>query len=426
VSAIPAKARSTMATGRSQVIAALDLGSSKVCCFIARVMGDDSVRVVGIGHQLSRGVKAGAVVDMERAEESVRAAVEAAERMAGETVREVHVAMSAGRPASHTVGVEVAVAGHAIGDQDLRRVLQQGRPEEDDPEREVLHSLPLGFTIDGSSGVRDPRGMFGARLGVDINVVTVASGPLRNLTLCVERGHLQTASMSLAPYASGLACLVEDEMRLGVTVIDMGAGTTTMAVFKDGEMVFADSLPLGGRHVTNDVARGLATPTVHAERLKTLFASVIPSPSDDRDMIDVPIVGEIDEGATAQVSRSMLVGIVRPRIEETLELVRDRLHASGVARSAGRRVVLTGGASQLQGIRELAARVLDKQVRLGRPIRVSGLAESTAGPAFSTCAGLLSLAVRRQLPALEEVVATEPAMAGGAITRIGRWLATNF
>jgi cell division protein FtsA len=191
-------------------------------------------------------------------------------------------------------------------------------------------------------------------------------------------------------------------------------------------MVFADSIPLGGHHVTNDVARGLATPTVHAERLKTLFASVIPSPSDARDSIDVPIVGETDEGATTQVSRSMLVGIVRPRIEETLELVRDRLYASGVARSAGRRVVLTGGASQLQGVRELAARVLDKQVRLGRPIRVGGLAEATGGPAFSTCAGLLSLAEREQLSAFENIVSIEPAIAGGAISRIGRWLATNF
>lgn len=415
-----------MATGRSQVIAALDLGSSKVCCFIARVMGDDAVRVVGIGHQVSRGMKAGAVIDMERAEESVRAAVEAAERMAGETVREVHISMSAGRPMSHTVGVEVAVAGHAIGDQDLRRVLQQGRREEDDPEREVIHSLPLGFTIDGSSGVRDPRGMFGSRLGVDINVVTVASGPLRNLHLCVERGHLQVAGVSLSPYASGLACLVEDEMRLGVTVIDMGAGTTTIAVFKEGEMVFADSVPLGGNHVTNDLARGLATPTVHAERLKTLYASVIPGPADDRDAIDVPAIGETDDASTIQVSRSMLVGIVRPRIEETLELVRDRLEASGMARSAGRRVVLTGGASQLQGIRELAARVLDKQVRLGRPIRVSGLAEATGGPAFSTCAGLLSLATRRPLAAFEDLSNVEPAATGGALTRIGRWLATNF
>lgn len=415
-----------MATGRSQIVTALDVGSAKVSCFIARAMSDDSVRVVGIGHHASHGVKAGAIVDMEQAEESIRAAVDAAERMAGETVRDVHISMSAGRPKSHTVGVEVAVAGHAIGDQDLRRVLQQGRPEEDDPEREVLHSLPLGFAIDGSSGVRDPRGMFGARLGVDINVVTVAGGPLRNLSLCVERGHLQVESVALAPYASGLACLVEDEMRLGVTVIDMGAGTTTMAVFKDGEMVFADAVPLGGNHVTNDLAHGLATPTAHAERLKTLFASVIPGPSDDRDLIDVPSIGESDDASTIQVSRSMLVGIVRPRIEETLELVRDRLEASGVARSAGRRVVLTGGASQLQGIRELSARVLDKQVRLGRPIRVSGLADATGGPAFSTCAGLLSLAMRRPLPALQDVVVADSAMAGGPIARIGRWLATNF
>ncbi|MBM3503386.1 MAG: cell division protein FtsA [Alphaproteobacteria bacterium] len=412
-----------MAAGRSQLLAALDIGSTKVCCFIARADADQTMRVIGIGHQLSRGVRAGTVVDMEATEESIRAAVDAAERMAGETVKEVHVAIAGGKPSAHTVGVEVAIAGHAISDSDLRRVLDQARPADDPGDREVIHSLPIGFSVDGASGVRDPRGMFGARLGVNINIVTVASGPLRNLTLCIERGHLKVASISVAPYASGLATLVEDELRLGVTVIDLGGGTTTIAVFRDGEMIFADAVALGGAHITNDIARGLATPMAQAERLKTLFGSALASPTDERETIDVPVIGETDNEVVQQVPRSALMGIIRPRVEETFEHVKGRLESAGMDRIAGRRVVITGGGSQLQGIREVAARLLDKQVRLGRPIRISGLAEATAGPAFSACAGLLRLAIKEPLAPVRDL---EMDSAGGRLGRIGRWLKANF
>ena len=414
-----------MAVGRSQVLAALDVGTTKVCCFIARADAEGHLRVIGIGHQLSRGMRTGAVVDMDATEASIRTAVDAAERMAGETVREVYVALGGARPQSQTVGVEVAIAGHEISDSDLRRVLEQGRPQEEAGDREVLHSLPVGFAIDGTNGIRDPRGMFGSRLGVNIHVVTVNSGPLRNLSLCVERGHLGVAQIASAPYASGLATLVEDEMRLGVTVIDMGGGTTTIAVFRDGEVIFTDAVALGGVHVTNDIARGFATPTVHAERMKTLFGSAIATPADARELIDVPLVGEDEPEASHQVPRSALVGIIRPRLEEILELVRGRLEMSGMDRTAGRRVVLTGGASQMQGIRELAARVLDKQVRLGRPTRVAGLAEATGGPAFATCAGLLRLAMREGAPALDDLAHLMP-VGPARFGRLGRWLRTNF
>jgi cell division protein FtsA len=412
-----------MAVGRSQLLAALDVGSTKVCCFIARVENEQTMRVIGIGHQLSRGMRAGAVIDMEATEESIRAAVEAAERMAGETIKEVHVAIAGGKPSSHTVGVEVAIDGHEIGDSDLRRVLDQGRPMDDPGDRQVIHSLPIGFTVDSASGVRDPRGMFGSRLGVNINIVTVASGPLRNLTLCVERGHLRIACVAVAPYASGLATLVDDEMRLGVTLIDLGGGTTTMAVFRDGELIFADAIAVGGSHITNDIARGLATPTAQAERLKTLHGSALPSVADEREMIDVPVIGETEGDVVQQVPRSALMGIVRPRVEEIFELVKGRLEQAGMDKAAGRRVVITGGGSQLQGVRELAARLLDKQVRLGRPIRISGLAEAAGGPAFSTCAGLLRLAVKEPLAPIRDI---ELDTGSGRLGRIGRWLKANF
>ncbi len=413
-----------MAVSRNGLIATLDVGSSKVCCFIARA-DNGTLRVIGIGHQLSRGLRNGNVVDMDQAEQSIRAAVETAERMCGETIRDVFISISAGNPQSHTVGVEVAIDGHEVTDHDVGLVLDHGRRHQTPSDREIIHSIPVGYTIDGSRGIKDPRGMACERLGVNMHVITAGSGPLRNLATCVARGHLRISGRVVAPFAAGLACLVEDEMDLGVTLIDMGGGTTSLAVFYDGQLVHADVVPLGGGHITNDIARGLSTPLAHAERLKTLYGTVLPSPSDDNETIDVPQVGETDEHAHNQVPRSILTGIIKPRVEETLEQVRERLTQSGLEKLAGRRVVLTGGASQLQGVRELSARILDKQVRLGRPIRVGGLAEATGGPAFSACAGLLSYAQQQAAERSIRLPEPEPAPSG-AISRIGRWLRTNF
>lgn len=413
-----------MAVSRNGLIAALDVGSSKVCCFIARSDGG-TLRVIGIGHQLSRGLRNGNVIDMDQAEQSIRAAVETAERMCGETIRDVFVSVNAGNPQSHSVGVEVAIDGHEVTDHDVALVLDQGRRHEHPGDREIVHSIPVGYTIDGSRGIKDPRGMACERLGVNMHVITAGSGPLRNLSTCVARGHLRIAGRIVSPFAAGLACLVEDEMDLGVTLLDMGGGTTSLAVFYDGQLVHVDVVPLGGHHVTNDIARGLSTPLAHAERLKTLYGTVLPSPSDDTETIDVPQVGELDDHAHNQVPRSILTGIIKPRLEETLEQVRERLAQSGFEKLAGRRVVLTGGASQLQGVRELAARILDKQVRLGRPIRVGGLAEATGGPAFSACAGLLSYAQQQAAERMIRLPEPEPAP-NGTISRIGRWLRANF
>jgi cell division protein FtsA len=204
---------------------------------------------------------------------------------------------------------------------------------------------------------------------------------------------LDVDALVVSPYAAGLSCLVEDEMNLGVTVIDMGGGTTTIGVVVGGNLVFADSVPVGGAHVTNDIARGLSTPVAHAERMKALFGSAIASTLDEREMIAVPQIGEEEDGHVKHVPKSLLVNIIAPRIEETFEMVRNRLEAGGSDKIAGRRVVLTGGACQLHGVKELAGLILDKQVRIGRPLRVKGLAESTHGPAYSTAAGLLHFAM---------------------------------
>ena len=420
---------------RGDTIAALDIGSTKVCCFIAQRQDDSTARIIGIGHQLARGMRAGAVVDMEDLEHSIRAAVESAEEMANERIRSVVVNVSGGMPASTNVRVEVAMNGHAVNEADLRRMLEHGRAHHDSPDRELLHAIPVDYTIDGNEGIRDPRGMFGERLGVAIHVISAASGPVRNLSTVVNRCHLDVDLRVISPMASGLACLVEDERELGVTCIDMGGGTTSIAVFMGNQLVHTDVLPIGGAHVTSDIARGLSTPVIHAERLKTLYGSVIPSPSDDREMLKVPLVGEDETDSANQVPRSLLVQIIQPRVEEILELVRARLEESGYDKAVGRRVVLTGGASQMQGLREMATHMLDKQVRQGRPVGFMGLPEATGGPAFSACAGLIRYAALHQVGHQGRKSGRRNDRAqdghgyddqGSLISRVGQWLRHNF
>jgi cell division protein FtsA len=409
---------------RGSVIAALDIGTTKICCLIARVAADEP-RVLGIGHQISRGVRNGTIIDLDAAGMSVVNAVHAAEEMAGETIRQVVANLSGGFFASRLVKAEIGLGAREVTDAEMQRVLEQGYLLREPGEREVIHSVPVGFSIDDSRGIRDPRGMLGERLGVNMHLVTASSAAVRNHGAAAGRSHLELEALVVSPYAAGLSCLVEDEIVLGVTVIDMGGGTTTVGVFFDGNLIYADYVPVGGGHVTNDIARGLSTPVAHAERMKTLFGSAISSSTDEREMIAVPQVGQEDDGHVNHVPKSLLVGIIAPRIEETFELVRDRLEASGFDKVAGRRVVLTGGACQLQGVRELAGLILDKQIRIGRPQRAVGLAEATAGPAFSTTVGLLHFALSERA----EVSRARPGPSrpsNGLFGRLGHWLRDNF
>lgn len=410
---------------RNGLVAALDVGSTKTCCLIARI-GEFGPRIVGIGHQVSEGMRSGAVVDMNALEASIRATVETAEQMAGENIRDVYVSLSSASVRSHLIAYEISTAGHQIDEADVRRVLDPGAFQvEETLGRERLQALPVGYSIDGNRGVRDPIGMYGDRLAVSMHVITASSAALRNLETVVARCHLGIAETIVSPQAAALSCLVGDETSLGVTLVELGGGTTSIAVFFDGEIVHVDVVPVGGQHITSDIARGLSTPIGHAERIKTLFGNAMPSSSDDRAVIEVPLIGEDGGSEANQVPRSMLVGIIRPRIEETFELVRDRLAKAGFERVTGPRVVLTGGAAQLPGIADVAASVLDKQVRLARPRPVEGMAEAISGPAFSTCVGLLNYAAK----ATSEVSmgAYRPMEdQGGRLGRLGQWFRENF
>lgn len=416
-----------MSRPKNNLIAALDVGTSKVCCFIGRVDERGKPRIIGIGHQVSRGIKNGTVVDMELAENCIANAVHAAEKMSGEQISSVFLNVANGHLASNVLDVEVSIANHEVGDNDIRRILDNPKLRQAQPGKELLQYMPIGYSIDKTKGIKDPRGMFGDKMGAEVLQVTADATIIKNLVSCVNRCHLDVNDMIAAPYAAGIASLTEDEIDLGVTLIDMGGGTSSIAVFFDGNLIFTDSIPLGGNHITNDIARGLSTPLSHAERMKTLYGSGMVTAQDDREVIDVPQVGEEDRESANHIPRSVLIGIIRPRIEETLEVIRNHLEDSGIARVAGRRCVLTGGASQLPGVREMATTILDKQVRLGRPQKISGLAEATEGPGFSACAGLLMLAA-------EELKKNPRAGMGGARRSSGKglfgglsgWIKDNF
>lgn len=421
------------------VCAALDVGSSKIACFIARTdqtIAGPRPRVIGVGHQSSRGVRAGAIVDMDEAAEAIRAAVEQAERMAGQAVNSVTVTLSAGQPSSTRLAAEIDLPQREVTERDLRRLLDGALSEFAVADRVVLHAIPLAWSVDDHRGIRDPRGMFGRTLGVEVHVITAAIGPLRNLMTCVERCHFDLKGVVATPYASGLSALGDDEVQLGATLIDMGAGATNAAVFAEGALLHIDTVPVGGSHVTSDVARGLSTPLAAAERLKTLYGSALDSPDDDQQMIEVPSVTGDSGSVYGSAPRSLLNSIIRPRLEETFELIRDRLDAAGLSKTSGRRLVLTGGASQLPGTGELAARVFGKQVRIAGPGGISGLGDAVSGPAFSAVAGV----VRRETRGAAEAIAGPPRVGsfpGARIRRdptrgnerggaVWRWFAESF
>ncbi|HTW29105.1 MAG TPA: cell division protein FtsA [Acetobacteraceae bacterium] len=406
--------------GRSGPFGALDIGTTKVACLIGRTETDGTLRVLGFGWQKGRGVRQGGITDMEEAERAIRAAVGQAEDMADQRLRAVTVNLSCGQPESRLFNVQWPVGGRPVHDGDIKRVVQESRSRAYSEGREILHALPITFSADDTSGVADPRGLHCETLTGRVHLLDAASGALRNIDATIARCDLDIAELVASPLAAGLAALVEDERELGAIVVDMGGGTTGIGVFAEGQLVHGALLPVGGEHVTSDLARGLSTTRAAAERLKTLYGNAQGSPDDERELLPVPLVGE-DEHQYARVPRTMVVNIIKPRLEETFELVRDRLEGAGLGRAAGVRVVLTGGASQLVGAREMAQTILGRPVRSGRPAALRGLPDTATGPAFATAAGLLAWAggEGRTLADID-LAATEPPR--GLIRRVVAFL----
>jgi len=381
--------------GRPPVFAAVDLGASKVACFILKSDGvhraGKTLTTSGVGYVQSRGVRGGAIVDVAEASRAIAQAVERAESMAGMDIHGVTIVTACGQLASHRVSAKVAIGGRPITDADQSRAVGQAMAGLRLVRRKAIHTRPIAWSVDGERHVRDPRGMSGRSLGLELLVVSIKEGVHQTLAHCVERAHLEFEGVVASPYASALAALEEDEMELGSICIDMGGGSTSVAVFAGGALVHVDSLSVGGAHVTKDVAQGLSTSLGGAERIKTLHGSAIASANEDREMIEAPPRGDDPGAGPVTAPRSMLKGIIAPRVEETLEILKERLKAAD-ALELGAGVVLIGGASQLAGVREVATRVFDRSVRLGRPARIPHLADAAAGPGFCAAAGVLQRA----------------------------------
>lgn len=417
--------------GRGSTVCVLDVGSTKVACLIAKlkpapeedllVGRTHAIEVIGYGYQQSRGVKSGAVVNLDKAEHAIRRAVDAAEQMAGLTIESLIVTQTAGRLSSESFGAKVDLDTGAVREGDIRRVLAASGRHQIPDGRTALHALPIGYSLDGTDGIRDPRGMLGETLGVDVNLVTADRTAQDNLALLINRCHLDVSAMVATPYASALASLVDDEGELGAVCVDIGGGTSSIAIFADGNLVHVDAIAVGGHHVTMDIAQGLSIRLEEAERLKTLHGSAIASGIDERAMLTIHQVGEEDGTHAFQIPRLTLNTIIRPRVDEILEMIRDRLVQSGFSGRIGRRIVLTGGGSQLTGLTDVARQVFGRPVRLGRPLGVKGLPIAARGAAFSAVIGLLIY------PQLAPAALFEaPGRSSGAFARLGRWLRESF
>ncbi len=415
-------ARHDASAMRRGTIAALDIGTSKIACLIGdHSVGSDGqgglMRISGLGHQVSEGLVAGQVVDMRAAEDSIRAAVDAAERMAGIEVRRVVIGVSAHQLTSQICEAEVPLLGNTVTNDHMALALRHAYEQFWSAESEILHAIPISYGIDESYSIIDPRGMHGDVLKVNMHMVAAPAGPVRNLLTCIEQCHLQCEKLVATPYASGLSTLMQDEIDLGVLHVDMGGGTTSASVFYEGEQLFTAVVPVGGRHITTDIARGLNVSMATAERIKTLYGSALATPHGEREQFEVPVLG----GDHQTLPRSELTKIIRPRLEETFEMVNERLTHSGLASLAGRRVVLTGGAAQLNGAPELAHTILEKQARIASPMRLTGLPESAAGPSFAACAGLLTYAGRNHADAV-----LKEDRGRGVLRWVSNWLRRNM
>lgn len=422
------------------VVAVLDIGTSKIACLILRfdppdadtpddgfgiLAGQAQFRVVGAATTRSRGVRFGEVDAMVETERAIRTVVRSAQKAASVRADHVIATFSGARPRSYGLAGEWEVQSPAVTDQDIARVLAACDMPDLGQGREVLHAHPVNFALDGRTGLADPHGQIGRHLAVDTHLMTVDASAVECLLHCLRRCDLEVAGLASSAYLSGLAALVEDEQEMGAACIDMGGGTTGISIFLKKHLIHADSVRLGGEHISNDISKGLELPLATAERIKTFHGGVQATGMDDREMIEIGADSGDWDKDRRRISRTELIGIMRPRVEEILEDVRAQLDAAGFDHLPGQQIVLTGGASQIPGLDGLAARILGQRVRLGRPMRVQGLPQATTGAAFAAAVGLCLFAARPQ-DEWWDFETPMPAYPARSLRRAARWLRQNW
>jgi cell division protein FtsA len=374
------------------LIAALDIGSSKVSALIVTRDADGRLRVLGTGQRESRGVKRGYVTDMEASEVAVREAVEIAERISGVTIDDVWASFAAGGLVSDIANVEVELGGHQVEQSDIDELLAAGRGAIGRNGQVVLHAHPALYTIDGVEGVSHPIGLHAHRLGVDIHVVAADPAPLRNIDYVIRSAHLGVRAIVASPVAAALSCLTPEERELGVALVELGAEVTNVSLHAGGMLVGLRSIPLGAKDVTDDIACAFGVQRREAERMKCRFGSAMTSPRDNHEMIEATPIGGDDAAEPLRITHAQLITVIRQRTEQITGEIERALKELGFSGPVGRQVVLTGGGAELKNIADYMQGVLGRAVRVGRPKTITGLPEAHSGPAFSTLVGLAQLA----------------------------------
>lgn len=389
---------------RRKIVTGLDIGTTKICALIAEVSGDNNIDIVGIGLAPSNGLRKGIVVDIDKTSHAIKSAIQKAERMAGQKVDSAYVGIAGSHIKSINSHGVVAVTGEEkeIKESDIKRVIDAARIIPVSAEEDILHVLPREFIVDGSPGIQDPLGMSGVRLEVETHIIKGASTSIQNLVKSVLRAGLSVDEVVLEPLASSQSVLSEDEKDLGAVLVDIGGGTTDLIVFHEGSIAHTSVLPVGGNHVSNDIAVGLRTPVSEAEKIKIMHGSVLPENIDEMDKIEVLAASGKER---RKLSRKMLCQVIEPRMSEVFSLVKKELDTVGSADLTPAGMVLTGGASLLDGSEQLASNITELPVRIGEPDYVSGLSNVIDNPVyikkgdtvpraiFSTAVGLVEYAL---------------------------------
>ena len=373
------------------LVVGLDIGTSKVCAIVGEQTPENAMEIIGIGFHPSRGLKKGVVVNIESTVQSIQRAVEEAELMAGCQINAVYAGIAGSHIRSLNSHGIVAIRDNEVVPSDVERVLDAARAVAIPADQRILHILPQEYIIDSQEGIREPVGMSGVRLEAKVHMVTGAVSAAQNIIKCVRRCGLEVDDIVLEQLASSDAVLLEDEKDLGVCLVDIGGGTTDIAVFTEGAIRHTAVIPIAGDQVTNDIAVALRTPTARAEEIKIKYACALAQLASVDDTIEVPSVGD---RPSRRLARQTLAEVVEPRYEELLSLIQAELRRSGFEDIVAAGMVLTGGSSKMEGLVELAEEILHMPVRIGHPHQVDGLAEVVRNPVYATGVGLLRFARR--------------------------------
>ena len=400
------------------IVVGLDIGTTKTCAIVADVVDSQKVNIIGIGNCPSNGIRKGVIVNIESTVESIRKAVDEAELMAGVQINSVY----AGIAGSHIRGFNskgvIAVKENEVGSTDIRRVIGAAKAVAIPQDREILHIFPQAFTVDDQDGIKDPMGMSGVRLEAEVHIITAAVTSSQNITKSIQRAGLEVSELILQPMASSESVLFEEEKELGVILVDIGGGTTDIAIFKNGSIWHTAVIPIGGNHITNDIAVGLRTPIAEAEKIKIRYGCALRRGEGGEEPIEVPSVG----GRTPRfLSRQFMSEIIESRVTEIFSLVSQEIKKCRPLELAGSGLVITGGSSQMEGMSEIAEKVLDLPVRIGYPNEIGGVADVVRSPMYATGVGLILHSVRSR-----EKLDQQSGAGGGLTGKLKEWFKELF